>query len=322
MENDRPAFFGIDHSPCGSRPSRSKNTSADLRGRAEDDPFQRSVNHVFWLTPGHPKEPDTWYAGVSPQGLFVSHDRGDTWNPVVGFNDHPDWARWTGGLQDQTPDGGKMHSIIVDPRDPNHLYLGGSGGGFFESLDKGATWRRFNKGCDRVFEDKDPDTGHDPHHVVLHPAMPDRLYMQNHCGIYRVDRPSDKWQRIGKSMPKTVGDIGFPITVHPRNPDMAWVFPMDGTHVWPRTAIAGKPAVYRTRNAGKSWQRQDQGLPPKQAWFTVKRQAMTADSADPVGLYFGTTSGEVWMSRNEGAKWQCIAQHLPHIYSVEASLIS
>jgi photosystem II stability/assembly factor-like uncharacterized protein len=120
-------------------------------------------------------------------------------------------------------------------------------------------------------------------------------------------------------MPQPVGDIGFPMVVHPRDADAAWVFPMDGTSVWPRTSPEGMPAVYATRDGGKTWRRLDAGLPAKQAWWTVKRQAMTADAADPVGLYFGTTSGELWSSRDEGRRWTCIAQHLPEIYAVEAA---
>jgi photosystem II stability/assembly factor-like uncharacterized protein len=153
------------------------------------------------------------------------------------------------------------------------------------------------------------------------PSDPDRLYQQNHCGIYRLDRPSHEWTRIGKSMPKSVGDIGFPMVVHPRDADTAWVFPMDGTAVWPRTSPDGKPAAYVTRNGGKTWQRLDAGLPKNQAWWTVKRQAMTADARDPVGLYLGTTSGELWISRDEGRRWACIARHLPEIYAVETAEI-
>ena len=153
------------------------------------------------------------------------------------------------------------------------------------------------------------------------PGNPDRLYQQNHCGIYRIDRPSDTWVRIGRSMPARVGDIGFPMVVHPRDDKVAWVLPMNGTTVWPRTSPEGKPAVYVTRNAGKTWQRQDAGMPASQAWWTVKRQAMCADVRETVGLYFGTTSGELWMSRDEGRQWRCLARHLPEIYAVEAAQV-
>ena len=279
----------------------------------------RVVDHTFWLTPGHASEPKAWSAGTSPQGLFRSEDGGNTWAPVSGFNDNPMYQSWTGGEQDGTPDGPKMHSVIVDPRNARHLYIGMSSGGVFESTDKGASWKPLNAGCRADFRpDPYPEYGHDPHCVRLHPLAPDILYQQNHCGIYRMDRRAGKWERIGDNMPKNVGDIGFPMVLHPRDPDTAWVFPMDGTAVWPRTSPGGKPAAYVTRNAGKSWKRLDVGLPRNQGWFTVKRQAMGADARDPLGLYFGTTGGDIWASTNEGAKWACIARHLPEIYAVEA----
>ncbi|PYV14495.1 MAG: glycosyl hydrolase [Acidobacteria bacterium] len=277
------------------------------------------VDHTFWLTPGHAGEPAVWYAGTSPQGLFRSEDGGDTWDGVTGFNAHPMRPTWIGALADGTPDGPKLHSVLVDPRDPNHMYIGMSGGGVFESLDQGADWKPLNRGCAADFiPEKDPEYGHDPHCVYLHPIMPDRLYQQNHCGIYRIDRPGTRWVRIGDNMPKKVGDIGFPITLHPRDPDTVWVFPMDGTTVWPRTSPDGRPAAYCTRDGGKTWKRQDRGLPGR-AWYTVKRPAMAADAREPVGLYFGTTSGDIWASRDEGERWTCLARHLPHIYSVETA---
>ena len=121
-------------------------------------------------------------------------------------------------------------------------------------------------------------------------------------------------------MPAAVGDIGFPMVVHPRDADVAWVFPMDGTTVWPRTSPEGKPAAYVTRDGGRRWRRLATGFPRGQAWWTVKRQAMTADAGAPVGLYLGTTSGELWASRDEGARWGCLARHLPEIYAVEAGV--
>ena len=288
--------------------------------KAGDGEEGRAVDHTFWLTPGHAGEPHVWYAGTSPQGLFRSADGGVTWEPFSSINDDPQYREWMGTVQDGTPDGPKLHSIIVDPRDRAHLYFGMSGGGMHESVDGGQTWAPILKGLEVVEGfDRANVTFHDPHCIRLCPSNPDRLYQQNHCGIYRLDRPSDEWVRVGKTMPKRVGDIGFPMVVHPRDADTVWVFPMDGTSVWPRTSPEGKPAVYATHNAGKTWQRLDAGFPGKQAWWTVKRQAMTADASDPVGLYLGTTSGELWTSRDEGRRWACIARHLPEIYAVEAA---
>jgi len=288
--------------------------------KAEEGQKGLVLDHVFWLAPAHASEAGAWYAGSSPQGLFRSEDEGTSWEGVAGFNQNPMRETWTGGGRDGTPDGPKMHSILIDPRDPNHMYIGMSSGGVFESRNKGVSWKPLNQGCAADFIPiPDPEYGHDPHCVRLHPLMPDRLYQQNHCGIYRMERAEGRWIRIGKNMPKKVGDIGFPLALHPRDPDTVWVFPMDGTAVWPRTSPEGKPAAYVTRNAGKTWKRQDNGLPSSQAWWTVKRQAMTADTRDPVGIYFATTSGEVWGTRNEGERWTCLARHLPHVYSVEVA---
>ena len=280
----------------------------------------RTVDHTFWLTPCHANEPNAWYAGTSPQGLFRSEDGGDPWAPFSIVNDDSQFRAWMGSVQDGTPDGPKLHSIIVDPRDPKHLYFGMSGGGVHESTDGGRSFAALVNGME-VVEGFDATNiaFHDPHCVRLCPSNPDRLYQQNHCGIYRLDRPSNQWKRIGKNMPKPVGDIGFPMVVHPRDDDTAWVFPMDGTSVWPRTSPDGKPSMYVTRNGGARWQRLDAGLPKQQAWWTVKRQAMTSDAQNPVGLYLGTTSGELWMSRDEGKRWTCIARHLPEIYAVETA---
>ncbi len=278
----------------------------------------RAVDHVFWLSPGLPSQPGVWWAGTSPQGLFRSEDGGMTWSEMIGFNH--DVVALLASRLDATPDGPIVHSILVDPRDPRHLYVGLSGGGTFESVDEGLSWRPLNRGVLADFlPEKYPEFGQDPHLMAIHPLNPDRLYQQNHCGIYRLDRPGETWTRIGESMPKEVGDIGFPIVLHPRDPDMLWVIPMDGTTVWPRTSPDGKPAVYRSKNGGMSWERQAAGLPPRDAWLTVKRQAFAADAGNPLGLYFGTTGGEIWMSADEGRRWRVLARHLPEIYTVQAA---
>ncbi len=279
---------------------------------------KRAVSAVFWLTPGHESRAGEWWAGTSPHGLFRSRDGGSTWEECAGFTSA--WRGWSAvpGRVEAVPDGAITHSVIVHPRDAAHLYVGLSQGGLFESLDEGATWRPLNRGVAADFlPEKDPEWGHDPHCVVLHPLAPHLLWQQNHCGIYRVDRPGEVWRRVGRNMPKPVGDVGFPIVLHPRDTGTAWVLPMDGGTVWPRTSPGGKPAAYRTRDGGHRWQRQDKGL-PRPAWLTVKRQAFCADASDPVGLYFGTTSGEVYASRNEGATWKRLAEHLPHVLCVTA----
>jgi hypothetical protein len=299
-----------------SRPPAFANAAAGLPAR--------SVDHTFWLTPGHASETGSWYAGTSPQGLFRSDDGGDTWVPLPSVNESEQFRGWMGTQQDGTPDGPKLHSIIVDPRDPAHLLFGMSGGGVHESFDRGEHWHTLIKGLE-VVEGFDAAnvSFHDPHCIRLCPSNPDRLYQQNHCGIYRLDRSAeptqDSWQRIGRKMPKRIGDCGFPMVVHPRDDNTCWVFPMDGQTVWPRTALQGRPAAYVTRNAGRSWQRLDEGLPAEQAWWTIKRQAMTTDALAVPALYLGTTSGELWIGHDEGTKWKLLARHLPEIYAVDVA---
>jgi photosystem II stability/assembly factor-like uncharacterized protein len=282
----------------------------------------RVLDHNFWLTPGNVSEPDVWYVGTSPQGLFRSEDGGVTWEEVKGFNEHPLRQVWAGPDEEGPPDGATLHSIMIDPRDSAHMYISLSGGGFFESTDKGADWKPVQKGLYSEFlPNPEAEFGHDPHCTRMHPLNPNRIYMQAHTGIYRLDRGDGVWVRVGLNLPKEndISDYSFPIVLHPRDPDTVWVMPLDGGFPLGRVTPHGKPATYITRNAGEKWKRQDKGLPKKDGWFSVKRQGMTADTHDPVGVYFGTTGGEVWASRDEGESWTMLAEHLPEIYSVEVA---
>jgi len=284
--------------------------------KVEDAGAGRAVQHTFWLEPGAATEPGVWWAGSSPPGLFRSEDGGATWESVSGWNDNPMYSKW---VPDDagTPDGPLLNQILIDPRDASRIVIATSTGGVFESFDRGASWTPRNKGVEANFlPDPYPEYGQDAHYLAQPRLRPDRLYQQNHCGMYLLDRPNEVWERIGRNMPAEVGDIGFSIVAHPRDPDSAWVFPMDGTDVWPRTSPGGRPAAYRTSDAGATWKRQDRGFPAEQGWFTVKRQAFAIDDCDPAGLYLGTTGGELWMSADEGESWRQIAAHLPEIYSV------
>ncbi len=308
-------FRSVDAGRTWSEARRPPAFAPAAKGQAGE-----SVGHVFWLAPGHASEPGRWYAGTSPQGLFVSEDAGETWTGVAGFNAHPDRRRWIGEPGDAPPDGGTLHSINVDPFDPAHLYIGLSGGGVFESPDRGATWTPLNRGCAADFlPDPDAPFGHDPHCLRVHPRERGVVYQQNHCGIYRLDRAASRWERIGRHMPRRIGDIGFPLVLHPRDPRTAWVFPMDGGTVWPRVPIDGRPAVYMTRDAGRHWKRQDGGLPCAQAWFTVKRQAMTADAFIRRPLLRHDRRRGLG-DLDEGERWHCLCLHLPQVHAVEAAL--
>jgi len=278
-----------------------------------------AVERVFCLTPGHASQPGVWWAGTVPHALCRSEDGGAHWELVAGFTAYLAELRAKGPARFfPTPGGAITHSILVDPRDASHLYVSLSTGGCFETSDDGRSWRPLNEGVAADFlPDPEPEFGQDPHCMVLSPAVPDRLYQQNHCGVYRLDRPAVRWERIGTNLPADTGDIGFPIVAHPRDPNTLWLFPMDGTSVWPRTAPGGRPAVFRSLVGGRSWSRGAKGFPEAHGWVTVLRQGMACDTCEPVGIYLGTTAGEIWASRDEGETWRPIISHLPPVLAIE-----
>jgi photosystem II stability/assembly factor-like uncharacterized protein len=259
------------------------------------------------VEPGHPDEPDTLFLGGTPGALFRSGDGGANWEPVKGVIEHSSREKWNPGA------GGLCcHSIQVDPSDPQRLYIAISAAGAFRSDDGGETWEPKNKDVAADFfpDDPYPEVGQCVHKL---PAKPERLWQQNHCGVYRSDDRGETWERLdGNGLPS---DFGFPIALDPADPDVAYVVPEEGAEN--RVTPNARLGIYRTRDAGASWELLTDGL-PQQAWASIKREGMSFDRSDPVGIYLGTQGGSVFVSPDAGDSWVEAARHLPTILSVEA----
>lgn len=255
------------------------------------------------------------YAGVQPAGLFRSDDDGQSWRHVAGLRDHPSRPFWQ-------PGGGGLilHSLVLHPHDQRQLWVGISSAGVFYTADGGETWDGRNRGtrCDFLPEEQRyPDYGQCVHCLVMAPGMPDRLYQQNHCGMYRSEDGGQHWDSIEAGLPST---FGFPAAAHPRDPATLYLLPLNGD-IAGRYVPDAKTAVWRTRDCGKTWEALREGLPQKNAFFGVLRQAMATDVLAPAGVYFGTNTGALFASADEGDAWNCIAQHLPTISSVETLVV-
>ncbi|MEM9791722.1 MAG: exo-alpha-sialidase [Pseudomonadota bacterium] len=251
------------------------------------------------------------YAGTKPAALFSSDDDGLSWSPVTGLNHHETRSEWCAGGA-----GMVLHHIVVHPKDQNRLWVGISVAGVFATEDGGDTWEPRNAGTRVEFGDVEPsypEFGQCVHSLARAGGPLDVLYQQNHCGMYRSPDGGRNWTSIEAGLPSS---FAFPVAVHPRDADCVWLFPLNGD-VQGRFAPGGRPAIWRTRDAGASWQRLDRGLPERHAYFTVLRQAMAVEPKTGESLYFGTNTGEVWGSDDAGDNWRCIARHLPPILSVE-----
>lgn len=271
----------------------------------------QSLKNIWQITVGREQEPETLYCGVEPAALFASRDSGQSWSLVRGLFDHPHRAQWQ-------PGGGGLclHTVLLDPSNARCLHIAVSTGGVYRTEDDGATWKACNKGITAEFmPNKYPEFGQCVHKVDRHPSNPKRLFLQNHGGLFRSDDGGDSWKDIADGVPS---DFGFPMVVHPHDPDTAYIFPLDREM---RCGPDGKARVYRTRNGGKYWEALSRGLPQRNAYETVLRDAMTADALDPAGIYFGTRSGRLFGSRNEGNSWELIAEGLPQIVCVKAAIV-
>jgi photosystem II stability/assembly factor-like uncharacterized protein len=253
-------------------------------------------------------------AGVEPAGLFRSEDGGATWGHVEGLTNHPTRPTWEPGA------GGLIaHTIIPHPTDTDRTWVGISAVGVFETRDGGESWEPRNVGVRAEFnpENRFPETGQCVHKFAMAAGEPDTFYQRNHCGVYRSDDASATWQEITGDLPT---DFGFAMVAHPRDADTCWVIPLS-TPEEGRFMPDGHTAVWRTNDRGASWICSDAGLPKQNAYMSVLREAMARDTLDPVGIAFGTATGQVWHSSDEGVTWRMITDTLPEIWAVEAAVV-
>jgi len=245
-----------------------------------------------------------------PAGLFRSDDGGATWAHVSGLREHPSRPSWQPGA------GGLIcHTIVPHPSDPARMWIAISAVGTFATEDGGATWEARNRGVVACFQpDPHPETGQCVHKLVMAAGEPDSLYQQNHCGVYRSTDGGRQWQDISAGLSS---GFGFVMGTHPRDPATAWVIPLSDPESG-RIAPDGALAVWRTRDRGDSWERHGAGLPQEHAFVGVLREALSVDRGDPAGIYFGTSTGQLYGSIDEGVTWQLIADHLPSIWGVQA----
>ena len=255
------------------------------------------------------------YAGVEPAALFRSEDGGRSWRHIEGLQNHPSRPAWQPGGA-----GLILHSLVLHPEDERQLWVGISTAGVFHTADGGLTWEARNRGTRADFMPEGqtyPEVGQCVHCVVMAPGLPERLYQQNHCGMYRSDDGGRQWASIEAGLPST---FGFPAAVHPRDPATLYLVPLNGDSAG-RYVPDGKAAVWRTRDGGGHWEALRSGLPQANTFFGVLRQAMATDRLDPAGVYFGTNTGALYASADEGDSWTCAAQHLPGILSVETLVL-
>ena len=267
---------------------------------------------VWHLEPSA-NDPDLLYAGVEDAALFRSTDGAKSWEELPALRRHPSAGSWQPGA------GGMcLHTILVDPRDPSRIFAAISAAGVFRSDDAGASWRPINRGLKSDgIPDPNAEVGHCVHRIAQHPRRPETLFMQKHWDVMRSDDGGENWREVSGNLPT---DFGFPIDVHAHEPETIYVVPIksDSEHF----PLDGRLRVYRSRTGGDEWEALTNGLPQQNCYVNVLRDAMSVDSLDSCGIYFGTTGGQVYVSPDSGESWTAIARDLPAVLSVEVQTLA
>ena len=312
--------------PPGTKPEDLMSPDGMPKGQSNMFVYEGEVGtHKWYDGTQHPWEfkriwhvepsltdPNTVYAGAEDAAIFKSVDGGKTWKELSALRQVKGqlWQPGAGGMA--------VHTIILDPKNPNRIYIAISAAGAFRTEDGGASWKPINRGLKSQYELPDPDAevGHCVHRIALHPSRPDVLFMQKHWDVMRSDNSGDQWNEVSGNLPT---DFGFPIDVHAHEPETIYVVPIksDSEHF----PIDGKLQVWRSRTGGNDWEPLTRGLPQKNCYVNVLRDAMCVDSMDPCGVYFGTTGGQVYVSPDGGNNWNAIVHDLPPVLSVEVQTL-
>ena len=300
---------GLTWTPVGNQFTYAGN--AGTHQWYDGTPHPWEFKRIWHLEPSL-DDPDTVLAGVEDAALFRSTDAGQTWTELPGLRQHTTGSAWQPGA------GGLcLHTILLDPTDPDRIFVAISAAGAFRTDDAGATWKPINRGLHSLYiPNPTAEVGHCVHHVAMHPARPGVLYMQKHWDVMRSDDAGENWREISGNLPT---DFGFVIDVHAHEPDTIYVVPIksDSEHF----PLEGALRVYRSRTGGDTWEALTDGLPQQNCFVNVLRDAMAVDTLDPCGIYFGTTGGQVYVSPDAGDHWTAITEHLPAVLSLEVQIL-
>ena len=313
---------GITKSPQGWPMGESNrfvyDTSAETGKPLTTHQFYDGTQHPWefkrvWHLEPSLTDPDTVYAGVEDAAIFRSTDAARSWHELSGLRGHgtgPKWQPGAGGMC--------LHTIILDTKDPGRIYIAISAAGAFRTDDGGQTWKPINRGLRSQFlPDQDAEVGHCVHHIAMNSSRPGLLFMQKHWDVMRSDDAGDSWREVSGNLPT---DFGFAIDVHAHEPETVYVVPIksDSEHY----PLDGKLRVYRSRTGGNEWEELANGLPERNCYVNVLRDAMAIDSLDDCGIYFGTTGGQVYVSPDAGDHWAPIVRDLPPVLSVEVQTLA